>query len=129
MSKRLPSNWRSRIELVRRTGDVLEFDYCWRWIKGRTPRGWYREFGWFTANEDGYVCDVELETKFQGRGLGIAMYRRALQDNGFLRTKYHKASRQARRCWQSLVRDFRHKTDFWSVGGLLEVWYENGARD
>lgn len=124
--KRLPSNWRSRIELVRLNEEKHCFPadhlyYVYRWCKGKTPRGWSRQFGFMIVDPNGYVEDVDLDKEFRGRKLGIAMYERALQDKGILRTRYHRASQEARQCWISLIRRHQHQTDFWAHGGLLEV--------
>ena len=122
--RKLPWNWRDRIELVR-DDDWGGFHraYRWQWIKGKTPRGFnHRWIGEILLCKENYIKNVELDDKFQGKGLGIAMYKRALHDSGVLRTRFHNIRPPARRCWMSLKRDYRHNIDFWAIGGLLEVF-------
>lgn len=126
--KRLPSNWRKRIEF-----EVEEEEKCRfhdgsfqiriNFIKGKTPKGFMRYVGTLSVAKCGgknYVEESDLEDVFQGRGLGKKLYLMALERCGSITTYYHEANQQAQYVWKSLIKKYRYDTDFFK--GILTVW-------
>lgn len=130
MAKRLPSNWRSRIELVYEEdkwafGNVKgsNISFVLQFKKGHTPSGFRQNIGMLHVEKCGGKWWVEqsfLDDHFCRRGLGTMLYTAALSRYGSLTTTYHKASDDAQGLWKSLVRTHRHETDFWK--GELTVF-------
>lgn len=125
--RRLPWNWRQRIEIVRETSSsrsfvcrrikVTENHYELQFKKGMTPKGRSRTIGYLNIETYPsclpYVADVWVDERLQGKGLGRWLYETALTDLGKLRTHYHRASKEAQRVWQGLIKRHRYTTDFW----------------
>ena len=124
--RRLPSNWRSRFELVHiqdKDSDVFEFVLQWR--KGLTPTGFMCHIGrlsYYESKESYWIKEVQLENYFKNRRLGLMMYEYALDEFGSLSTNYHNVSDEAKRVWNSLCRKYPYNTDFFS--GRLTVYKE-----
>ncbi len=112
--KRLPSNWRSRIEIIEHEpGEfILQFK------KGFTPRGFLRYIGRFIV-EYKHMEEAYLRSHFRGRGLGIMVYEHILHHYGELSTHYHRASPDAQRVWDSMSLRYPYKADFFT--GVLTV--------
>ena len=125
---RLPSNWRSRIEIATESWDGHMVSFQIRFIKGRTPRGFCSYIGSLEVDPNDYIYveGVELEDRFRGRGLGRMLYEYALCHYGRISTRYSSASEEARRVWLSLIRDYHFETDFFS--GRLTVYNRKRRR-
>ncbi len=133
--RRLPPNWRSRIEITREDEPVVNsgrgrFRYLMgsirftlRFKKGQTPRGFRTWIGdLLICDEEPYSVDgAEIDDYFVRRGLGTLLYLHALNELGSLTTLYHSASDAAKGLWRRLIRRTRsHKTDFWK--GTLTIY-------
>lgn len=127
--KRLPWNWRDRIEVVI---DPDDYHYCrdltvtLRFKRGQTPRGYSKYVGsiyvaQYSGDPRWWVEESNVEEKFQGKGLGKLLYTTALKECKSLTTRYHNASEEAQRVWKSLIRHRRHEMDF--MKGTLTVYY------
>lgn len=112
MAKRLPWNWRRRIEIVLEDRDEISFAI--RWIEEKRPLRADRGIGYIVLDSDGFVDDVYLEPQFRRRGLGSMLYRHALQHVGHLSTRWRSHSTDARRVWRSLMGKYCYKTDFFT---------------
>jgi len=113
---KLPSNWRSRLELVHHDTNKHEGEFILRFKKGKTPKGFMSQIGNIEYYQSGLYVFVgpELDPYFRGRKLGLLLYETVLEKFGTLSTIYHSASDEAKRVWQSLIRKYPHETDFWS---------------
>lgn len=131
--RRLPSNWRSRIEIIRednleiamgrgrfRCDPSIRFTLTFK--KGRTPKGFRRLIGdlVITNKSPYFVEGAEIDEYFVRRGLGTLLYRHALKKLGSLTTNYPSASVAAQGLWKSLTRAHHFKTDFFE--GELTVF-------
>ncbi len=114
--KRLPSNWRSRLEIVwEEDGDYI--DLILQFKKGLTPRGCGRRIGCLDVIRHGqeiWVDETKLDLRFRRRGLGKLMYETMLKRFGNIHTLYHKASEDAQRVWKSLCKKYPFEADFFS---------------
>lgn len=120
----LPSNWRSRLEIVSSDIDwfgrkalLIELKFQ----KSKTPKGLNTYIGSITIDKNqGYVHDSEIVERLQGRKLGIMLYENALKQNGVISTSFHTASEQAQRVWKSLCKRYEYSSDFFK--GILVVY-------
>lgn len=140
--KRLPSNWRQRIELTRHDDPVVYSGHGGRILeamttfklsfkKGRTPRGFGRFIGDLMVDRSScFVAEASQDKHFCKRGLGTLLYTHALEQFGSLTTFFHDASPAAQGLWKSLVRRYPHKTDFFkgTVTIFLERTTENCSK-
>lgn len=132
--KRLPWNWRSRIEIIREDDPVVNSGRgCFRYLadsirftlrfkKGQTPKGFRTRIGdLLICDEEPYLVDeAAIDDYFVRRGLGTLLYLHVLNELGSLTTLYHSASNAAKGLWRGLIRRTRsHKTDFWE--GTLTI--------
>jgi hypothetical protein len=122
MNRRLPPNWRKRIELIHRN-DEFENAFEIRFKKGQTPKGFFRSIGNLDIeiyDGEAWVESADVEDHFRNRGLGTMMYEAAMNKFGALHTKYHDSSVSARWLWQSLTCKHLYKADFFS--GQLTIF-------
>lgn len=66
------------------------------------------------TRKNNLVARAYLDERLRNKGLGILLYEIALHDLGSLSTQYLDASEQAQRVWQSMIKNYRYETDFWS---------------
>jgi len=59
-----------------------------------------------------YVTVSHITKKYRGRGFGKMLYLTALQNHDKISTRYHRASRSAQNIWNSLVKTYTFRTDF-----------------
>ena len=72
-----------------------------------------------------YVSVAHIfKSKNRGKGYGKMMYEHALQHHGSLSTRYHNISESAQYIWQSLVKKYEHRLDFFE--NTIEIY--NKAR-
>ncbi len=126
---RLPSNWRSRLEITRvdepaitgRFSQPPSVIFNLNFKKGRTPKGFYRNIGSLSVVDSSlpYVDGAEIDEYFRRRGLGRLLYAHALKELGSLTTYYHAISFSAKQVWASLIREYSHQTDFFA--GTLTI--------
>lgn len=129
VKRRLPFNWRSRIEIVEEeecefSGHKIRYvetRYVLTFIKGKTPKGFLTRIGdILVCVKDGEIeVEPEINEWAKGRGLGKMLYEHVLNKHGSISTIYHEASPEARMVWDSLCRRFPFKTDFFS--GKLKI--------
>ena len=124
MSKRLPPNWRKRIEIV-----INNYKKSWsfsvKFKDGETPKGFKLHIGSLevgTAKGKFFVESIYVDEHFRDRRLGLLLYETALEHLGSLTTGYHDASSLARRCWNSLAKKYDWDCDFF--GGYLHMYYK-----
>ena len=99
---RLPSNWRSRLEITRVDEPASVGRFCYPastifnldFKKGRTPKGFGRHVGDLLVvdPQSPYVDGSEIDEYFRKRGLGRFLYAHALKELGSLTTYYHAIS-------------------------------------
>lgn len=126
---RLPSNWRSRLEITRIDEPAITGRFCCLastrfnldFKKGRTPKGFGRHVGDLLVIKSvlPYVDGAEIDKYFRRRGLGRLLYVYALKEFGSLTTYYHSISFGAKQLWSSLLREYPHETDFFA--GTLTI--------
>lgn len=127
--RRLPWNWRQRIEIVL-SPDPLDgtISFILQWMEGkrpfRSPRD--RRIGFLVIDPKGHICESLVDDRFQRRGLGSMVYRHALKHFGQLTTEWHDHSRDARYVWDSLIAEYQYKTNFFS--GRLTVYNRRRRR-
>ena len=116
--RRLPPNWRKRIEFYKCPDEGFQHEYRVEFKKGRTPIGFGREIGFLTVDmeKEHWVIETEIyDDRMRGRGLGKALYLMAVKHLGCISTIYHHGvSKDAQRVWKSLAKTHRHTLDFWT---------------
>lgn len=137
---RLPSNWRSRIEIIRHDDPPVSMGrgrFCFDGVvtfklsfkKGRTPKGFQKHIGELIISDElpYFVDGAEIDEYFVRRGLGTLLYLHALDRLGSLATYYHSSSDAAKALWRLLVRKFpnHHKVDFFA--GTLTIFKSSGT--
>jgi GNAT superfamily N-acetyltransferase len=71
-------------------------------------------------NKNNYITAVNIERRYRGKGYGKKLYEHALRAHGKLSTRYFNASNDSQRVWNSLVKKYIFKTDFF--GNRLSVY-------
>ena len=73
-----------------------------------------REIGNLTIDckSNNTVLSADLESRYQGHGIGKKMYVTALKTLGKLSTKYHSISLDAQHVWDSLCKIYQYRTYF-----------------
>lgn len=121
---KLPSNWKSRIEIVEEARVAGEYEFTIKFKQGKTPKGFPKIIGYlqvsFSKPNVYWVDSVELKNKFIGRGLGTMLYEKAINEFGSLTTNYHRASEPAQWLWKSLCKSHQYSMDFFK--GTLTVY-------
>ena len=121
MRRRLPSNWRKRLQISER--DFCNFtELQLHFQKGKTPKGFLNYVGEISVDntDDAYVEGVNILPYFRTRGLGRLLYKEILKRKGKMSTLYSSASPEAQRVWRSLIRDYKYETDFFT--GRLTIF-------
>ena len=129
--KRLPSNWRKRIEFTEEWYEGKQYkselesflEIKIEFKKGKNPKGFDRYIGYIKIKKDKnkyWIDESDVWKELQGRGLGKTLYLMALERCGSITTQYHHASEQAQYVWKSLMKKYKFKTDFFK--GTLTVW-------
>jgi hypothetical protein len=126
--RRLPNNWRDRIELVIMEDSATEWSFTLQFKQGETPRGFKKIIGTLdvTLKHGGkhyFVDSMFLEAHFHNRKLGLLLYETAIKHLGSLTSCYWEASVKAKRAWKSIVRRYDWECDFF--GGFLTVFNRN----
>lgn len=67
-----------------------------------------------------FVINSNIEKRFRCKGFGKLLYKHAIKTLGKLKTNYYEASDDAQNVWKSLVKEYRHKKDFFE--GHLTVY-------
>ncbi len=133
--KRLPWNWRSRVEITRHDTPAVKdvrgrkdprFDgsvkFKMTFKQGQTPKGFANWVGELNVCDKPpyFVEDSAINGYFLRRGLGTVLYLHALNELGSLSTYYHDASFSAQGLWRRLVQRLpSHRVDFFA--GTLNV--------
>lgn len=108
MKSRLPSNWRSRIEIVEveenisQNNILFNFKYnihifTLQFRKGCTPKGYRRLIGQCTiSTQQATILTLEINHRFQRRRLGTMLLEKALNHFGTLSISWGHASEQGK---------------------------------
>ena len=64
------------------------------------------------ASKMNYVTVSQINSKYRGRGFGKMLYLTALETHGKISTRYHKSSRLAQYVWNSLIKKYAFRTNF-----------------
>ena len=143
MKKKLPRDWRNRVETnVYKHKDLLDNElYLYphkcplsllsapdeiicvtKFKAGKTPKGFKSVIGITTCEKKtGQILYTEIfDKRLRNKGLGKNMYQSILSKRGLIRTDFYECSSDARRVWKSLCKTKTHKDDFWT--GTLRVW-------
>jgi len=128
--KRLPWDWRSRIEIVRYDNILMVGSISFEMLfkKGQTPRGFRSLIGGMDVSDESpyFIESVSFHDYFQRRGLGTLLYVHVLDQLGSLSTHYHAASDSAQGLWRRLVRTHDYKIDFFA--GTLTIVRKGGSK-
>lgn len=119
-SKRLPWNWRKRIE-IRFKEDDCNYTFFIQFKNKQEIEGFEKKIGVLTVDkEEPYIVSVaDIDEDFRRKGLGKQLYIKAIKKLGKLSTNYHEASSLAKYVWKSLANEYEHEFDFWE--GILTV--------
>ena len=119
--RRLPSNWRKRLELEVKENDK-HLELILKFAVGKTPKGFRSRVGYIVVDVDHphYIESSYIDSYFRGRGLGSMLYKEVLHKYGSISTAYHSASLEAQKVWKSLMVNHKYQTDFFT--GRLTVF-------
>lgn len=59
-----------------------------------------------------FVTVSHIQKRYRGRGFGKMLYLTALEKHGKISTRYHHASKSAQYVWESLIKIYAFKTNF-----------------
>lgn len=71
--------------------------------------------GYITVNvitKKNYITVSNIIRRYRGKGFGKMLYLTALESHGHISTHYHKASNNAQYVWDSLVKQYVYRTNF-----------------
>lgn len=86
---------------------LIAVEYC-LYINGK--REGY--IGVDVNTKQNYITVSQINSKYRGRGFGKMLYLTALENHGKISTRYHKSSRHAQYVWDSLVKKYAYRTNF-----------------
>ena len=64
------------------------------------------------SSHKNYITVSHVMKKYRGRGFGKMLYLTALDNHNKISTRYHRASRAAQNIWDSLVKTYAFRTNF-----------------
>jgi len=119
--RRLPSNWRSRIEIVE-DEEAVRCTFTLQFRKGYTPKGFFRYIGTCLVDDELDISELDIQPRFQRRGLGTMLLKTALNRFGTLEIYWRTSSDLGKQFYKWFAENVAsgYKTDFWNETLILK---------